>query len=230
MSQTPAYTPTDRRPIPQREQAVWKAAAAALADRGVSANAISVAGMVFCLLAGVCLWLTGHSGGVTARALWLGAGVLVPLRLICNMLDGMVALKRGVASPVGELYNEVPDRISDLATLIGLGFAAGSSPVLGALAGALAVMTAYVRAAAKVAGAPQDYRGPMAKPQRMWVVIAACAAMAVLPERLTAWPVGGRVVGLPEVALWIIALGCVITCVRRVHGAAKFLGSRPSPR
>jgi hypothetical protein len=117
-----------------------------------------------------------------------------------------------------------------LATLIGLGFAAGSSPVLGALAGALAVMTAYVRAAAKVAGAPQDYRGPMAKPQRMWVVIVACALMALLPERLAAWPIGGRVIGVPEVALWIIALGCVITCIRRVRGAAAFLSSRPSPR
>ena len=47
------------------------------------------------------------------------------LRLLANLLDGMVAIGRGIASPVGELFNEVPDRVSDTAVLLGLGVAGG---------------------------------------------------------------------------------------------------------
>ena len=49
------------------------------------------------------------------------------LRLTANMLDGMVALASGRASKVGELYNEVPDRVSDAAVFIGAGLAWGET-------------------------------------------------------------------------------------------------------
>jgi phosphatidylglycerophosphate synthase len=39
------------------------------------------------------------------------------------MLDGMVALASCRDSKVGELYNEVPDRVSDAAVFIGVGYA-----------------------------------------------------------------------------------------------------------
>ena len=79
----------------------------------------------------------------------------------------MVAVLREVASPVGELFNEVPDRVSDAATLIGFGYATGSNPVLGFVATIFAIFLAYMRAQGKVAGAHQEFCGPMAKQQRM---------------------------------------------------------------
>ena len=78
---------------------------------------------------------------------WLAAAVLVQLRLLANLLDGMVAIEAAQASRVGELFNEVPDRVSDAATLVGLGFAVGSVPLLGFLAAILAILVAYIRAA-----------------------------------------------------------------------------------
>jgi len=57
------------------------------------------------------------------RILWLVAAGGAQLRLTGNMLDGMVALASGRASKVGELYNEIPDRVSDAAVFIGAGFA-----------------------------------------------------------------------------------------------------------
>ena len=57
----------------------------------------------------------------------------------------MVAVGSGKASPLGEVYNEVPDRIADPLILIGAGFAAGGSPTLGYVAALLAVFVAYVR-------------------------------------------------------------------------------------
>ncbi len=83
------------------------------------------------------------------------------------MLDGMVAVQSIAPSAVGELFNEIPDRISDFATLVGLGYASGGMPALGWLAAWLAALTAYIRAQGKVSGAAQYYQGPMAKPQRM---------------------------------------------------------------
>jgi phosphatidylglycerophosphate synthase len=225
-----AYTPTDRRPLASRKHPLAIRVSKALAARGASANAISILGMVCGVLAGGCFAATGLASlpGVAERGLWLAGAALVQGRLICNLLDGMVAIERGVASPVGELYNEVPDRVSDLATFGGLGYAAASSPALGLLAAGLAVLVAYVRAQARVAGAPQDYRGPMAKQQRMALVTALGAFMALAPGAWRTAPAGPDARwGVPAIVLAVICAGCVVTCVRRLARAAAVLRARP---
>jgi hypothetical protein len=86
------------------------------------ANAISIAGMCACIAAGVALGLTFVEYN---RVFWLVAALDAQLRLTANMLDGMVALASRRDSKVGELYNEVPDRVSDAAVFIGAGYAWG---------------------------------------------------------------------------------------------------------
>ena len=215
---------TDRRPIRSRDHKVWIAAAHALAKRGVSANGISVFGMLACIGAGIAFAMTGQFSGWEARALWIGGALLVQIRLICNMLDGMVAIERGIASPVGELYNEIPDRVSDMAALIGLGYAAYSEVAGGYLAAALAVFVAYVRAMGQAAGAPNDFRGPMAKQQRMFIVTLAALYMGLAPVewRMPFW----RGWTVPSAALAIISIGCVITAIRRIRAAAGILRAK----
>lgn len=194
-----------------------------LARRGVSPNAISVGGAVASVIAGVCLVATARvDSDWIARGLWVAAAALALVRLLANMLDGMVAIASGRTSPVGELYNEVPDRVSDAAILIGLGYAAASRPELGWAAALVAVMTAYVRAAARVAGAPQDYRGPMAKPHRMFVVIVTGVFMGLSPASWRAELVAAGF-SPPVVALMIITIGGVVTTVRRLGRAAAVL-------
>ncbi len=200
-----------------------------LAARGTSPDAISVAGMVACVAAGVCLAATGlcqDADPLVGRGLWLAAAVLVQIRLACNMLDGMVAIERRVASPVGELFNEIPDRVSDWATLVGLGYAAGSNATLGHVAAWLAVFVAYVRSAVHGAGAPADFCGPMAKPQRMFLVTVLGVVMALVPTSWLPWTeVAGR--GLPAAVLAVIAAGCVVTAVRRIARATQALRAMP---
>src|SRR5207237_9841247 len=94
---------------------------------------------------------------------WLGWAVLGQFRLLARLSDGMVAVLRQVASPVGELFNEIPDRVSDAGTLIGFGYAAGSDPLLGFVATIFAIFLAYLRAPGKVAGAHQECCVPVAK-------------------------------------------------------------------
>jgi phosphatidylglycerophosphate synthase len=138
------------------------------------------------------------------------------------MLDGMVAIEAGQASPVGELYNEVPDRVSDVATLIGAGFAAGGNVILGFSASLVALFTAYVRAVGKAAGAPQQFCGPMAKQQRMFLVSFVGLYCALLPATWQPpW-------GLMTASLSIIVITGLLTAVRRLLRTARALRSAAS--
>jgi phosphatidylglycerophosphate synthase len=207
---------SDRRPIAARRLGVVQRLAALLVRRGASADGISLAGMAAGLLAGLCLAAIAWWPGA-AMALWLLGALFIQLRLLANLLDGMVAIGRGIASPAGELFNEVPDRVSDTAVLAGLGIAAGDL-ALGLAAALAAMATAYLRAVGKAAGAPSDFRGPMAKQHRMALVTALAIACALLPAGWTA--------ALPGLALWVILLLSLLTSWRRLHGAWTHLAQR----
>ena len=210
------YQVTDRRPIKARELPFFQHLAVKLAAKGASANAISVAGAVCSIVAGGALAATRVTPNPWARLLWICGAIGAQLRLQANLLDGMVAIAGGKASAVGELFNEVPDRISDPAIFIGLGYAAGAWPWLGWLAALLAVLTAYVRVLGKSAGAGSDFGGPMGKQHRMFVVTVLCAAIAFLPVDWLRWqPV--------NVALGIVCVGSFLTAYRRLMHIAKAL-------
>jgi phosphatidylglycerophosphate synthase len=213
----------ERRPLASRNWRFSITLAVWLTRRGVTPNAISLVGMGAGVLAGLTFWFT--SWGIVAPLFWLLGAGFVQLRLLCNLIDGMVAVESGKTSPLGELYNEVPDRVSDAVTLIGLGYASGGSPWLGFLAAIMAIFVAYIRAAAKGAGAPQDYSGPMAKPHRMFVVTVTALLCALLPlDMQERWL--GHEWGLPAIALGLIVLGCVVTAIRRLVRAARVLEAR----
>jgi phosphatidylglycerophosphate synthase len=204
---------TERRPLASRDLKIIQMAAAWLVAQEVSANAISLASMGFAALASLCLVGTAWTDGLQARVLFLLAAGFVQLRLLANLLDGMVAVGSGKSSPEGELYNEVPDRIADTLILVGAGFAAGGAPVLGYAAALLAVFVAYMRALGSSLGAKALFIGPMAKPQRMATITAACIYSACVPAD---WP-GGSAFGAVNVALALIAVGAVVTAVRRLR-------------
>lgn len=178
----------NRRPIRARSTRLAALAAAGLARAGVSANAISVASLGFAALGAACLLLATVVGSAFA----LLAALFIVLRLVANMLDGMVAVEHGRASPTGPLFNEVPDRFADVLLIAAAGHAAALAPnaaavgtwsiPLGWLAAALALMTAYVRELGRASGARADFSGPFAKQQRMWVLVVAALLVFVLPS------------------------------------------------
>jgi phosphatidylglycerophosphate synthase len=218
----PATEQIDRRPIATRDRKWAQVATAWLASRNVSPNAISIAGMCACIVAGLALGLTSIAD---YRILWLIAALGAQLRLTANMLDGMVALASGRASRTGELYNEVPDRISDAAVFIGAGFAWGGNVTLGYIATILAIFTAYVRAAGKIAGAPNEFCGPMAKQHRMLVITLVCVYAAITPRSWQTITFNNSQIRLMTMGLVVIVVGCVITVIRRVARIAHALGT-----
>jgi phosphatidylglycerophosphate synthase len=137
------------------------------------------------------------------------------------LLDGMVAIEGGRASKSGEIYNELPDRVSDVAILLCAGFAAGEpwGAVLGWSCALLALMTAYVRALGVTAGASSAFQGPMAKPHRMATLTVACllSALAVWFEHPPRFLFLG---------LCVVAAGSALTVARRTLRIVRELEAR----
>jgi phosphatidylglycerophosphate synthase len=207
----PSTPDPKRRPLATRERGWAKALARRLNAARISPDAISVASVVVAVGAAVALWASGKSSGAERALELVAAGALIQLRLLCNMLDGMIAIEGGHQTPHGELFNDMPDRFADLAILLGAGysltaFAWGSA--LGWIAGTSAVLTAYARVLGAAMGARHYFIGPMAKPQRMAVMTVACVLSVFEP--LVGWR--GQVLA---VALAIVALGSLVTLVRR---------------
>ena len=147
------------------------------------------------------------------------------LALVASASARTFSIGSGKGSPAGELYNEVPDRVADSMILIGAGFAAGGAPVLGYLAALLAVFVAYMRALGSSLGAKALFIGPMAKPQRMAAITAACIYSASVPAD---WPGGfaSGASGATSVVLVLIVVGCAATAVRRLRRIAAQLRVR----
>src|SRR5437899_6771184 len=203
----------DRRPIATRNRRCAQSATTWLASRNVSPNVISIGGMCACIAAGIALSLTSVT---YHRVFWLIAALGAQLRLTANMLDGMVALASGRASRTGELYNEIPDRVSDAAVFIGAGYAWGGNVALGYIATILSIFTAYIRAAGKIAGAPNEFCGPMAKQHRMLVITLICLYLAITPRSWQMITLNESQIGVMTLGLVIIIAGCAITVIRRV--------------
>lgn len=210
------YHPADRRPLASRDLEIVHHVVAWLIARGVSANAVSLCSIACAALASLCLAGTAFTNALGVRWLFLLSALFVQARLLANLLDGMVAVASGQASAEGELYNEVPDRVADALILIGAGFATGGTPALGYLAALVAVFVAYIRALGGTVGVHALFVGPMAKPQRMATITAACIYCAGAPA---AWPGGlaSGAFGAVSVALALVISGGVLTAIRRLQ-------------
>lgn len=197
----------NRRPLASR-QTGWAAALTRwLAATRITPNQISVASIGAALMAGAAFWAAGETTGLPRVALLILGAIGCQLRLLCNLLDGMVAIEAGRGTPDGAFWNELPDRISDMVILVGVGLGL-DLPALGWAAAAFAVLTAYVRELGVNAGAGADFSGPMAKPHRMALVTGA--AILSLAEPLLGWH--GQIL---HAALWVVAVGAALTALRR---------------
>jgi phosphatidylglycerophosphate synthase len=208
-----------RRPLKSRNARWATYIARQLIRLSVPPNVISVMSVFFAACSGVCFVAASRTENKAAEILlYLGAACFIQLRLLCNLMDGMVAVEGGFRSPSGEVFNELPDRVSDLVVLIWIGYSLPAfqyATVVGWSAAVLAVLTAYVRALGGSLGMPQDFSGPMAKPHRMAVLTLA----AVLsPVEVLLHHRGN----LLMIALVIVVAGSLVTVVRRT---VRLIGS-----
>jgi phosphatidylglycerophosphate synthase len=200
-------TGMSRRPLQSRDKPWAKAMARWLAAGRITPNQISQVSVAFALIALTAFSIVPWTSGLASSLLFLLATVCIQGRLLCNLLDGMVAIEGGKSSPTGPFWNEAPDRLADVAFLWGAGLAAGA-PALGLAAGAFAVATAYLRELGRAEGLAADFSGPMAKPHRMAALTVGCLLASLAPAPVAA-------TSILSVTLWVILIGTAATAVRR---------------
>ncbi|ABC93143.1 CDP-diacylglycerol-glycerol-3-phosphate 3-phosphatidyltransferase protein (plasmid) [Rhizobium etli CFN 42] len=198
-----------RGPIASRSSSWAIGLSAWLARSGVTPNSISLFSIVFAGLGAALILFSTHPIAV------IGAAISVQLRLVCNLLDGMVAIEGGKKTKSGPIYNEFPDRVADSLLLVAAGYACGV-PSIGWLSALLAALTAYVRVFGGAVGLPQDFSGIMAKQRRMAVLTAGLLAQSI--ETLISasrWSL--------LLASAMIAAGSLVTCITRTTRLARSL-------
>jgi phosphatidylglycerophosphate synthase len=207
-----------RRVLTTRD-ATWAIACARqLASLRVQPNAVSLGGVLFAMLAAGAFAVSPLAGPGMRAAMLVAAAMCVQLRLLCNLLDGMLAVEHGLKTPTGDIYNDLPDRVADVVILVGAGYGAGAPHglLLGWSAAVAALFTAYVRVLGGSLGVTQSFIGPMAKQHRMFAITVAALLAAVenligIPMDLLSWALGA------------IVLGSIVTAARRTRRLAQEL-------
>jgi phosphatidylglycerophosphate synthase len=215
-------TETARRPLKTREAAWANRLAQLLVKWHASPNGISLTSIVFASGAGAALYFSALFAGAERALLLVLAVAGIQGRLLCNMLDGMVAIEGGRQTKSGEIFNDLPDRIADALIFMCAGYAARTRPFgveLGYLAAALAIFTAYVRMLGGASGLKQSFIGPMAKQHRMFALSLACV-LSIFESKFVNT---GTVLWA---ALIVINIGCIATIWRRTARIARELEAR----
>jgi len=205
-----------RRDVSSRNKNIFHKLSKFLIDIGLRPNHISVLSVVFAAVGAYGFFILSQNFVWGLILAFLG----IQLRLVCNLIDGLMAVEGKLSSPQGELYNDVPDRFSDWFLILSAGFAITVYPYaweLCWLAVVLAILTAYVRVLGASQGVGHFFVGPMAKQHRMAILNLALIGLIIEKQ------MGGSSYSLYG-AIIIIALGSFFTVVRRLYLISKKLG------
>lgn len=215
-----AYQPAWRRPIAGVFRLTAHAPVRWCVRLGIHPNWVSYSSIAASAAAALCFWQAG-----AVPALLIPAVAFCYVRLWLNMLDGMVALASGKASRIGEIVNELPDRISDVLIFVGAAHSGLCEPLGGYWAAIGALLVAYVGILGQAVGARREFGGLMTKPWRMVTLHAG----AWITLGLLWWGDGRIRYGGLTVLDWthlVVVAGCVQTIVVRLARIVRILQTR----
>ncbi|MCB0347630.1 MAG: CDP-alcohol phosphatidyltransferase family protein [Bdellovibrionales bacterium] len=170
----------NRRDLSSRDIGFFQKMGGTLVKLGLTPNQISVMSVVFAALSAYGFYhLSPDSSNVWLY--WFLAFAGIQMRLFCNLIDGLMAIEGGKKTPAGEIFNDFPDRISDVIIILGASLAIPYvwGKDLGWVASVLAVFTAYIRVLGAAMGKGHDFRGPMAKQHRMFILNVTLVAWMI---------------------------------------------------
>lgn len=173
---------------------------------GISPDAVTLAAIPVGCVAGGLLLLSP-----TVSIALLGVPVLAAVRLVLNLLDGALARRTGRMHPRGELYNELGDRLADIAFLAPVAFLPGADRTTVLLGVTGAVFASFAGVVPRAAGGDRIYRGILSKPGRM--ILLGAFAIAVFIVGPQAWGPFGP----------LLLVGTVLTAVERIVVARRRL-------
>ena len=153
-----------------------------LAERGVTANQVTLGALALSIATGAIVALAGAAPTV----LWL-VPVALLLRMALNAIDGILAREHGQASRLGALLNELADLASDV--VLYLPFALILWP---AWTVSIVILSLIVEAAGilgPLIGASRRYDGPFGKSDRALIfsIIAVLIASGTVSPAVVNW-------------------------------------------
>jgi len=214
---TEGYNPESRRPIASILRRTANGATQWCVHRGIHPDTVSSTSIAASGLAGLLFWQAGN-------LMWL----VIPAALLCygrlwlNMLDGMVALASGKASPRGEIFNELPDRVSDIVIFAGVAHSGLSEPILAYWVIIMGLATAYIGTFGQAIGVGRQFGGIMAKPWRMVVLHLGSWLMLgmLVMGQSPAW----AGLSIVDWSLLVIIAGCAQTILVRLNAILTAVG------
>ena len=189
-----------------RFQQVLRPYADQLASRGIAPNHVTLAALLLSCLGGLLVVLFPDASGPLVIL-----GLIQPVRMALNAIDGMIARAHAQETANGRLLNEIADVASDMVLYLPLVLVPEFSPFLVALAVIMAVLTEVAGLAAVSVGASRRHDGPMGKSDRALAIgaLALLAGLGILPAVLI------------NLALCLIVGLAFLTVIHRVNGALE---------
>ncbi|MUM18508.1 CDP-alcohol phosphatidyltransferase family protein [Mycobacterium sp. CBMA271] len=182
----------------------------ALLRAGFTPDTVTIFGTAGTVVAALTLFPTGH-------LFW--GGMAVWFFVIFDMLDGAMARARGGGTRFGAVLDATCDRVADGAIFAGLlwwvvfGWHSSSLVVATLICLVTSQVISYVKARAEASGLRAD-GGLIERPERLIIVLAGV--------------VFGSGFGLPvllHVAMWLLAVGSLVTVAQRMHAVRTSPGA-----
>lgn len=183
-------------------------------------NTLSLLAIISALLAGLMF----TQKGVLYLLL---AFIFVLLNSLFDAMDGKVARKKGIASPIGDFTDHVLDRYADLLMLGGIAFGPYCSVELGLFAITGVFLGSYMGTQAQAVGAGRNYGGILGRADRLvlLMVFALLQAVSIVfgvhevgVDPLSLYPLGWLMV-------WFAIAGN-ITALQRAYRTWKWFKER----
>lgn len=135
-----------------------------LADKGITANHITILAMVISFISGGFILFFPEQK-------WplLLVPVVLFVRMALNAIDGMLAREHNMKSSLGAILNELGDVLSDVALYLPLALVAGVNASWLVLVVILSIVSEMAGVVAVQIGAERRYDGPMGKSDRAFL-------------------------------------------------------------
>lgn len=159
-----------------------------LANRGVTANQVTLVAMFASVLIALGLYLDGLYLQ-SSSLLWLLVPVWMFIRMALNNIDGMLAREHNMSTPLGAILNEMGDVVSDSALFLMFAILPGINSPLLILLTLLAIISEMIGVVAVQIGASRRYDGPSGKSDRavFFGVLAFIYAIGIPLDNWSTW-------------------------------------------